>query len=66
MDALYFAFGDTDVFLIADMPDNVSVAAASLTVAASGGAHVKTTVLMTAEEMDKAAKKTVKYRAPGQ
>lgn len=65
LESMYFAFGDTDVFAIADVPDNVSVAAASLTVAAGGAAHVKTTVLMTAEEMDKAAKKTAKYRAPG-
>ncbi len=66
LEALYFALGDTDVFVIADLPDNASVAAATLTVAASGSARVKTTVLMTAEEMDKAAKKTAKYRAPGQ
>ena len=65
LEACYFAFGETDVFVIADVPDNVSVAAASLTVAASGSAHVKTTVLMTPEEMDAAAKKTAKYRAPG-
>ncbi len=66
MEAFYYAFGDTDVYVIADMPDHSSATAASLVVAASGAAHAKTTVLITPEEVDKAAKKTVTYRPPGQ
>lgn len=65
LEAFYFAFGETDVFAIVEAPDNVSAAAASLTVAASGAVHPKTTVLITPEEMDQAAKKTVSYRPPG-
>jgi uncharacterized protein with GYD domain len=61
----YFAFGDTDAFVIADAPDHASSAAVSLAVAASGGARIKTVVLMTPEEMDQVAKKSVAYRAPG-
>jgi hypothetical protein len=34
-------------------------------VAATGAVRIKTTVLMTPEEIDQAAKKTVSYRAPG-
>jgi uncharacterized protein with GYD domain len=63
---MYYAFGDTDVFLIADTPDDVSMTAIALTVAAAGGATVKTTVLISPEEVDEAAKKTPMYRAPGQ
>lgn len=65
LEAFYFAFGETDVFAIADMPDNVSAAAVSLAVTASGAVNAKTTVLLTPEEMDQAAKKTVSYRPPG-
>jgi uncharacterized protein with GYD domain len=66
VEAFFYAFGDTDVFIIADLSDNVGAAALSLTVNASGAATSKVTVLLTVEEIDKAAKKTVRYRAPGQ
>ncbi len=66
MEAFYYAFGDTDVYVIADMPDHSSATAVSLVVAAIRAAHAKTTVLITPEEVDKAAKKTVTYRPPGQ
>lgn len=66
VEAFYYAFGDTDLFIIADAPDNVTMAALSLTVSATGAATVKLTVLLTAEEIDAAAKKTPSYRAPGQ
>jgi len=65
LEAFYFAFGETDAFAIVDVPDNVSAAAAALTIAASGAVRVRTTVLITPEEMDQAAKKTVSYRPPG-
>ena len=66
MEAIYFAFGDTDIYVIVDMPDHASVTAVSLVVNASGTATVKTTVLMTPEEVDEAVKKTPHYRSPGQ
>lgn len=65
VESFYFAFGDTDVFIIADIPDAKSVAAVSLTVNAAGGAQVTTTPLLTPEEMDEACKKSVRYRPPG-
>ncbi|OFW03083.1 MAG: GYD domain protein [Acidobacteria bacterium RIFCSPLOWO2_12_FULL_59_11] len=66
LEAFYFAFGEADVYLIADMPDNVSVAAASMAINASGAVRIKTTVLLTLEEIDAATKKSVSYRPPGQ
>ncbi len=66
LEAFYFAFGENDVFAIFDAPDNVSAAAISLAVNARGAANTKTTVLLTPEEIDKATKKTVRYRPPGQ
>jgi len=65
LDAIYYAFGETDVFAILDMPDNASITALALTVGASGAVNIKTTVLMTPEEVDGAVKKSPTYRAPG-
>jgi uncharacterized protein with GYD domain len=65
LEAFYYAFGETDLYVIVDMPGNVDVAAFALTVAASGAVTLKTTVLMTPEEIDKAVKKAPSYRPPG-
>jgi uncharacterized protein with GYD domain len=66
IEAFYFAFGDNDVYIISDVPDNITTTAVSLTVNASGAVKVKTTVLLTPEEVDQAAKMTINYRPPGQ
>ena len=66
VEAFYFAFGDDDVYIISDVPNHVTMSAVSLTVNASGAVKVKTTVLLSAEEVDQATKMTVNYRAPGQ
>jgi len=66
VEGFYYAFGDTDAFVIVDLPDNVTVAALSLTINATGAVSVKVTALLTPEEIDAAAKKTLAYRPPGQ
>ena len=66
LEAFYFTFGETDFVGITELPDNVSVAALSLAVNASGVTNLRTTPLLTPEEMDAAAKKQVGYRGPGQ
>ena len=65
MESLYFAFGDADVYVIVDVPDNEAAAAVALTVNSSGAVTTKTTVLLTPEEVDAAAKRSVDYRPPG-
>ncbi len=65
LESFHFAFGDSDAFVIVDLPDNQSAAAVALTVNAAGGAVVKTVVLMTPEEVDAAAQRSVDYRPPG-
>lgn len=65
IESFYFAFGKTDVFAIADVPDNTAAAAVGLAVGAGGGARTETIVLLTPEEMDSAATRETKYRAPG-
>jgi len=66
VDAFYYAFGETDLFVIADLPDNATMTTLALLVAASGAIAIKTTVLITPEEVDEAVKKTPHYRPPGQ
>ncbi len=65
LEALYFAFGGTDAFAILDLPDSVSMAAASLAANVAGFVQVRTTVLLTPEEMDQATKKSAGLRPPG-
>ena len=66
LEAIYYAFGDADAYVIVEAPDNVTAAAVSLAVNASGAVSLKTTPLLTPEEIDQAAKKSVNYRPPGQ
>jgi uncharacterized protein with GYD domain len=65
LEAFYWAFGDTDFYIIAELPDAATAAAIGLNVGAAGAVHVHTTVLLTAEEIDQAKGKTVEYRPPG-
>ena len=51
--------------MIEDLPDDESAAAGAIAVNASGAATVKTTVLLTPEQVDEAAKRTLTYRPPG-
>ena len=65
LDELYFAFGEDDAYAICTAPDNTSVAAAAMAISATGLLKITTVVLLTAEEIDQAAKKTVNYTPPG-
>jgi uncharacterized protein with GYD domain len=65
IESFYYAFGDTDVFLIADLPDNGAAAAASLALGGSGAVTNKITVLLTPAEIDAAVKKSGTYTPPG-
>lgn len=65
LESFYFAFGGTDVYAVADLPDNASAAAAALTVTAAGGATVRTVALLSPAEIDAATGKEAAYRPPG-
>ena len=65
VDAIYYTFGDSDVIVIADFPDNITATALSLAVSSSGLVRTKTTPLLTVEEVDRAIGKTVQYQPPG-
>ena len=64
LESFHFAFGERDAYVIAELPDNESAAAVALTVNASGAVGLKTVVLLTPEEVDAAAQKSVDYSPP--
>ncbi|MEI6209243.1 MAG: GYD domain-containing protein [Desulfuromonadales bacterium] len=66
LESFYYAFGEFDLVVIVDLPDNASAAALSLTISSSGASKIKTTVLLTPEEIDQASKMSIHYRPPGQ
>ena len=65
LEAYYFSFGADDYVIIADLPDNEAAAAGALAVGSSGAVNNRTIVLLTPEEVDRAAQRSPVYRAPG-
>ncbi|TVZ87369.1 uncharacterized protein with GYD domain [Streptomyces sp. BK340] len=65
VEAMYFSFGEDDLVCILDFPDPVSMAAASLSVKASGAIRTRATPLLTLDEIDEAARRQVDFRPPG-
>lgn len=66
LEAFYFAFGKTDVYVICELPDQTSAASVSLTINATGLVSTSTIILLDPNEIDQATKKSVNYRGPGQ
>ena len=65
----YFSFGDSDVIVITEAPDNATAAAAVIAVARSGAVtEVKTTVLMSYDEGIEALRRSgsMAYSPPGE
>lgn len=65
LESFHFAFGDTDVCVVADPPDDEAAAAVALTVSASGAVTTSTVKLLTVEPIDAALGRSVTYRLPG-
>jgi uncharacterized protein with GYD domain len=65
VEAFYYAFGADDVVIILDLPDNVTAAAVGLNTSGSGAVRVRTTPLLTVEDVDKALEVKMQCRAPG-
>ncbi len=67
IESFYFAFGDYDAVVIAELPDNVSAVAFAMAVGAGGAMRsYKTTVLIPTVEAVEAMRKasTLGYRPP--
>jgi uncharacterized protein with GYD domain len=65
LEAFYYAFGESDAYVLCDCPDNATAAAVALAVASTGTVQTKTIALLTVEEVDEALKKQVRYRPAG-
>jgi uncharacterized protein with GYD domain len=65
LEAFYYTFGNRDVIAIYSVPDESTAAAFAMAVNRSGKVRITTHPLLTAEDVDRAAKLTVGYRAPG-
>jgi uncharacterized protein with GYD domain len=65
MESFYFAFGEDDVYVVGDLPDNKAVASVALAVGASGAVTTRSVLLLTPEEIDAATRVSVDYRPPG-
>lgn len=61
----YWAYGETDIFVVVDLPDPDKATGLSLALAATGSFEVVTTTLLTAAQMDAGVSKMPQYRAPG-
>lgn len=66
LESFYYAFGETDVLGIFEVPGPADAAALSLMINSTGSVNVRLKPLMTPEDLDEAAQKTPAYRAPGQ
>ncbi|GAA4292221.1 hypothetical protein GCM10023086_01950 [Streptomyces venetus] len=65
VEAMYWAFGDEDVYVTAELPGNTSAAAMGMVVSSVGGVRTTTVVLLSADEIDEAVRQEVHYRPPG-
>ncbi|MCY4143095.1 MAG: GYD domain-containing protein [Gammaproteobacteria bacterium] len=65
LDAMYYAFGDVDLLMVVDLPDEASAVALSMFIGAAGALDVTMKVLVSPETIDEAIRKNVSYRAPG-
>ena len=66
LESFYYAFGEDDVYIIAELPDDITAVAVGLRVNSSGLVRISTTPLLTPADIDAASGKSVEYRAPGQ
>jgi uncharacterized protein with GYD domain len=65
VESMYWAFGEDDFYVVADLPSHAAAAALTAATAAAGAVTISTVVLLTAEDMDKAITLHPAYRAPG-
>ncbi len=60
IESFFYGLGETDVYIIINLPDHVNACAFSIATNASGAVAVKTTVLLTPEEVDQATQLAAK------
>jgi uncharacterized protein with GYD domain len=66
LESAYWAFGEADIIIIGELPDNVAAVASSMLSRLAGTGAIRTTVLLTAVEIDEAFERDLTYRSPGE
>lgn len=64
VEAFYYAFGDYDLYVVGELPDNVTAAAIGIAVRAGAGVTAEVIPLITPEEIDEATRLPVTYQPP--
>ncbi len=64
VDSFHFALGQDDVYIVCDLPDNVTAAAVSMSAASSAMVVSRMVTLLTPEEIDRAAAARLSFDAP--
>lgn len=65
VEACYYAFGGSDLYVLGEVPDEVAAAALSIQTAASGAAKTQSIALISPEQVDEAVQRHPDYRPPG-
>ena len=65
LEVFYFSCDEEDFYIIVNLPDYVTATAVTLAGNASGTFNIRATELLTPEEMDAVARKSVDFRPPG-
>ena len=65
MESFHFAFGETDAYVINELPNDATAAAVAMAVGAAGTGSIETVKLLTPDEIDAARAIETGYRAPG-
>jgi uncharacterized protein with GYD domain len=65
LESFDFAFGETDVYALCEIPDDETAAAVAMAVGASGAGSIQTVKLLTAAQVDKARGIQTGYQPPG-
>jgi uncharacterized protein with GYD domain len=61
----WYAYGDVDLYVIGELPDNNAATAFSMHVSSSGPVRARTVLLVTPEEFDQARAIPIDFRPPG-
>jgi uncharacterized protein with GYD domain len=65
LESFNFALGEDDVYIMCDLPDNVTAAAISMSAVSTGMVVSRTVALLSPEEIDRAAELKLSYQPPG-
>jgi uncharacterized protein with GYD domain len=66
LESFYYTLNTDEAYVTCELPDEITAAALALNIDATGKVDIEMILLLTPEQLDEAAHKTVHYKAPGQ